>query len=91
MKGILFFYAYIANSIIIYPFVLMEKMSFPRRRESKAINREGALDILDPCLRRDDIKENRDDILQLLRWFMHSSLIDVNLLYTVHSSNSSNV
>ncbi|WP_341758519.1 hypothetical protein [Candidatus Tisiphia endosymbiont of Ditula angustiorana] len=37
-------------------------MSFLRRQESKEIDRKGVLDILDPCLRRDDIKGNRDDI-----------------------------
>lgn len=36
-------------------------MSLELRRESKEIDRKGALDILDPCLRRDDIKGSRDD------------------------------
>ncbi len=37
-------------------------MSFELRRESKEIDRKGALDILDPCLRRDDIKGSGNDI-----------------------------
>ncbi|WP_410520767.1 PD-(D/E)XK nuclease family protein [Candidatus Tisiphia endosymbiont of Dioctria rufipes] len=39
-----------------------ETMSFLQKQESKEIDRKGALDILDPCLRRDDIKGSRDDI-----------------------------
>ncbi|WP_417905623.1 PD-(D/E)XK nuclease family protein [Candidatus Tisiphia endosymbiont of Micropterix aruncella] len=37
-------------------------MSFLRKQESKEIDQKGALDILDPCLRRDDINHCRDDI-----------------------------
>ncbi|WP_341758516.1 proton-conducting transporter membrane subunit [Candidatus Tisiphia endosymbiont of Ditula angustiorana] len=37
-------------------------MSFLCRQESKEINRKDVLDILDPCLRRDDIRESRGDI-----------------------------
>ncbi len=39
-----------------------ETMSFLRKQESKEIDQKGALDILDPCLRRDDINHCRDDI-----------------------------
>ncbi len=37
-------------------------MSFPRKRESKEIDKKGALDILDSRLRGNDIKGSRDDI-----------------------------
>ncbi len=43
-------------------YIASRTMSFPLKRESKEIDRKGALDILDTCLRRDDIKGSGNDI-----------------------------
>jgi ATP-dependent helicase/nuclease subunit A len=56
-NGIIVYESAIEGSRDIYD----ETMSFLRRQESKEIDQKGALNILDPCFRRDDIKESRDD------------------------------
>ncbi len=57
------FVAWIKNTNVNMVLTGSKMMSSLRKQISKEIDRKGALDILDPCLRRDDIKESRGDII----------------------------